>query len=233
LPHIFYASRVDGETVVFDEEEVHHLRVVRAEPGEVVEASDGKGKVYRVRLCEIKKRLALGKVLEIKEARPQLIPQVIAFVGASRWQRMRLVVEKGVELGVVAFAVYKGDLSYPGGGKEDKEKYLRTAIEAMKQSGNVWLPSISFFSSLEEALEQTRFTVLLVADMKGDDPSKVLLKSSTQPIAVVIGPQEGLSQREKDLLKARGAIFLKLSDNILRMETAFIVLVALILHSVR
>jgi len=226
-------SRVDGETVVFDDDEVHHLRVVRAEPGEVVEASDGKGKVYRVRLREIRKRLAFGEVLEVKEVRPRVMPQVIAFVGASRWQRMRLVVEKGVELGIEALAVYKGDLSYPGGGKEDTEKYLRTAIEAMKQSRNVWLPSISFFSSLDEALEQTSFTVLLVADMKGDNPSKVPLKSSTQPIAVVIGPQEGLSQREKDLLKARGAIFLKLSDNILRMETAFIVLTALVLHSAR
>lgn len=233
MPHIFYVNEISGDTAFFDEEETHHFRVVRAVPGDIIEATDGKGRIYRIELVELKKRWTRGRIVEIarKEAPPK--PEVTALVGASRWQRMKFVVEKSVELGVRSLVVFKGDLSHPGSEKEELDKYRRTAIEAMKQSRNIWLPKIIFYPNLEEALQKTTYKSLIVADMIGEKPFQKLCAGLAQPVAAVVGPQEGFSEKEKELLKNLGALFLNLSQNILRMETAFIVLVAFAMNSVR
>ncbi len=215
MPNIFF-GRAKGGMMEFDEHESEHLRVVRVEEGQKVEVTDGNGIIYKVILRSIGKKKSYGDIVEAHrvETPPKNLLKI--YVGSSSWERLRFAVEKAVELGADEIIVYKGDKS-----KRDytkKRKKLEVIIrDSSKQCKRILFPKLRLSSSIKNAVEYEKAR-LFVLDQSGTRFEEIKLNLE-ESYAIVVGPETGFSESEKEFLKKR-AILVSLGRRILRFETA-------------
>ncbi len=199
------------------EGEGHHLRVRRAREGDPVELRDGHGLTGRGRLVQAGGEWEVE--IEGVDRRPAPAPLVLA-VGAGDRERFAWVVEKAVELGVTAVVpLYTerttGVASQVRPGHLDRLR--RQALEAVKQSGNAWACAVEEPASLAEFLTRPTEGERWLADPAGAPPPATLPQS---PCTVLIGPEGGLTDEERDAAAGAGFHAVSLGPHILRMETA-------------
>lgn len=161
-------------------------------------------------------------------------------VAMPKGPRADYLVEKSTELGVAALWPILAERSVvrPGPGRVDK--WRRVAIEAARQSGQVWLPKIATPRPLENVLAPLdTFESALVASLEdafgraGGRPPPPLLTTlerlgSSRSLIAVIGPEGGWTTDEVHALRAHGAVPVSLGHSILRVETASLFVAAVV-----
>lgn len=213
----FYTPHLQ-DSIHLKEEEHHHLsRVMRVGEGEMVELIDGKGSLAQARVVKIQKS-ETHLTLETVEHFPAPLLQIHLAIPLMRPSKLEWIIEKGTELGADHFLFYLADRSEKTGNIVQHLDRMRTiTIAATKQSGRLYLPGFDIVDSLQDALK-TEMTILY-----GDtDPQAPWIEPSKEPTLFVSGPEAGFSDAEKAFLKERTK-GIKLSENILRAETAPIV----------
>ena len=224
VPEIDSAAR----TIPLPASESHHLRVRRVTDGEAVEALDGRGLVAEGVLH------VNGKEWEIAVERVRETPEPISvkvLVGAGDRERFAWLVEKATELGATEIVPLVTDRTggvASGLREEHREKLERRAVEALKQCGGSWLPRIHPATPLADALGATRAPVRWLADPSGTRPGAI---QSDDAAAVIIGPEGGFTDRERDRVVAAGFVPIRLGARTLRFETAAIAALALLVSS--
>jgi 16S rRNA (uracil1498-N3)-methyltransferase len=96
--------------------------------------------------------------------------------------------------------------------------WRRVAVAATEPCGRTRVPEVrptlGFMSWLAVPVETPRWILDPAAEplaARGDAPS---------PLEILVGPEGGFSERERELLAARGAIGVSLGPRVLRAETA-------------
>jgi 16S rRNA (uracil1498-N3)-methyltransferase len=206
-----------GQRVSLDEHEVHHLRVRRAKDRESVEVLDGAGLLGTGRLVQAGRQWMVEIRTAEQRKRP---PELRLAVAAGDRERFSWMVEKAVELGVTAIVPLETARS-AGVATRLKDVHLRrlrrTALEAIKQCGAVWAPSV------EEPVTLAEFarTPLAGIGWLGDSAGKPAPPSlDDRPVTAVIGPEGGLTDGEHASLVAAGYTPVALGPHTLRFETA-------------
>ncbi len=204
------------------EEEFHHaVRVLRLRPGQEVRLVDGQGRAYRARLSRVDLRRAVAE-LELLEPLPANEPRqwVTLAVAVSRGDRMDFLVEKAVELGIgrLVPVVFRRSVRIQAG---RWSRWQRIARSAVKQSGRARVPEVLPPRSLEDFLADLtgpgqRWVFHPEAPPWGEAP----LPDARQPQVLVVGPEGGLVPEELDLLRHHGFQVRSLGARILRVETA-------------
>jgi 16S rRNA (uracil1498-N3)-methyltransferase len=97
------------------------------------------------------------------------------------------------------------------------EKLRRQALETLKQSGSAWAMSISDPTPLDRFLADPPAVDGWLADASGNAPPSSL---SPQPVTVVIGPEGGFTDSEREAIVAAGYRPMRLGAHTLRFETA-------------
>ncbi|HPA94160.1 MAG TPA: RsmE family RNA methyltransferase, partial [Petrotogaceae bacterium] len=97
MPNVFLLDSFNGEYACLNEEECAHLRSVRVRENEVINVTDGKGKLFECIVIKINKKTADLKILKIKNIHCSFLPEINLFIGASKWDRMQILIEKAVE----------------------------------------------------------------------------------------------------------------------------------------
>ena len=106
--------------------------------------------------------------------------------------------------------------------KVNENRLNKIITEASEQSNRLTLPSIEKIQKLEKFLEHNKNINLIFGDLNTEN-KKIELEDLSKPICVLIGPEGDFSEKEKiNILKFKGVQSIKLSDNILRSETAVI-----------
>jgi 16S rRNA (uracil1498-N3)-methyltransferase len=122
-----------------------------------------------------------------------------------------------VELGVDEIIVFRGDHSEKGNVRLDRLE--STALSAMKQSLRVFLPKVSFAESLADVIESyEQAGAIIYADETLEQ--KVSQSHLDSNLMLVVGPEGGFSESERNVLKNRGGVPYSLGDKRLRTETA-------------
>jgi 16S rRNA (uracil1498-N3)-methyltransferase len=210
-------SAVVGTRASVDESEAHHLRVRRAREDEGVEVLDGSGLTGTGRLV----RVGSDWMVEIQSAERQPAqPQLTLAVAAGDRERFTWMAEKAVELGVSAIipletartAGVATRLRHAHG-----VKLRRVVLEATKQCGAVWAPTVEPLLALEEFLAQPIQGTGWLADQTGGLPPASL---DSTPLTAVIGPEGGFIAAERAALVSAGYRPVTLGANTLRFETA-------------
>lgn len=223
-----------GDIVSLEGDEFHHLvHATRKRAGETLELINGKGILAEGILSEIKKNTAYISITSVN-AEEKKVPRVILIQAIPRMNRLDTIIEKATELGAASIYLFAGEHS------ERKDlsaatsfRLTKIAQSAIKQSGHLYLPEITVFPSLKECLSLE--CSLFFGDIDPDAPLMIdaLLDCRVNaPIAIVIGPESGLSASEEELLKAKGAIGVKLAEAILRTDTAPIVALGIIAQAI-
>jgi len=219
------------------EEESHHLiRVLRKKEGEKIKLIDGKGKEYEGEIVEIikkgkkiKVRVKLLKIL--REENPSLI-KIVAFIPLLKGDKTEFLIEKGVELGINEFIPFQSDYSVVKASSKLEERLKIKSINALKQSGRLYLPEIKSPVILRNFLSENPFpsSLKIVAlPEKGIFLEKLIEKLiNSKEIVLISGPEGGFSKEEEKLLKEKNFVPLFLSPYILKAETASLSLMSFV-----
>jgi 16S rRNA (uracil1498-N3)-methyltransferase len=224
----FYCTpkKIFQDFLEIDGEEFSHLvHVMRKKTGDEIRVVDGLGTAYDVRLEEIKKKTASGKILNAHKNHNEPAISVSLAVGILKNpSKFDFLVEKTTELGIKEIIPLLTERTIPTHAKIDR--WQKLALAAMKQSGRSYLPQIQELTSLDVILNnKATFDLKLVAHEKAKslNPFKQIKKQNTQSVLIIVGPEGGLSEDEFERCLASGYTPLYLGERRLRTETAAIV----------
>jgi len=156
----------------------------------------------------------------------ELSLKITLAVAFPKAHRQGVMIEKCTELGVAAIWPIVTSHSVVKPTSSSIEKWSRRAVEAAKQSGRTWVPQIELPKTFDQCLEQhDPFDVVVLLDIDATEPTlPSLLKSceADSSILILIGPEGGWTQDERDKAIARGYVRSTISPTVLRTETAAI-----------
>ena len=223
--------QIHDKVVRIEGSDVNHIKnVLRVKVGEELSVSNGvDGKEYRCGIVSMDEECITCELRFVKEDGVELPSQVYLFQGLPKADKMELIIQKAVELGVHAVVpvaakrcVVKLD------DKKAKSKITRwqgIAEAAAKQSKRRIVPEVLEVMSFKEALAYIQeFEVKLIPYELAEDMTKTKeIIGQLQPeqrIAIFIGPEGGFEEAEVTLAMEKGVEPITLGKRILRTETA-------------
>ena len=235
-------SQIQGKRIVITGGDVNHIKnVLRMKIGEEIAVSNGEdGKEYRCGIEAFSEDEVICGLRFIKEDGVELPSKIALFQGLPKADKMELIVQKAVELGVgEIIPVAAGRSIVKLDEKKAKAKVSRwqgIAEVAAKQSRRGVIPKISEVMSIKEAAAYAdSMDVKLIPYELAEDMAKTKeIISGIRPgesVAVFIGPEGGFEEKEIAAAMERGFLPVTLGKRILRTETAgFTVLAWLMYH---
>lgn len=226
----FYAPGAWSTRVELEESAAHHATVKRLAVGDPVRLTSGDGRRIHGTIVELGKRRLVVEcdVASIDVSPPQ--PRVELWAPVGDRDRMLLLAEKAVELGVSAWrsVVYKRSRSVTPRGEGDafREKLRLRMIAALEQSGGAWLSELLVEAEAPVVIPTWTEGHAILLDPGGQPLREVLAESHT-PLVLALGPEGGLDPSERAAFAESGWRTASLGDNILRFETAGIAGLAL------
>ena len=207
IPHVYLPPPWQGQQLELGVQTAHHLRnVLRLGDGAVVSYTDGRGRRGEGTI----EGATVHRGDETSEA-PPIARLTLAVAPPRSTDRARFLVEKLAELGVDQLIWLKTEHTVGRPPRIDKARAW--AREALEQSRGAWMMHVDESMVNIDDLGGT----VLVAD-PGGRPATPIVADAT----LVIGPEGGLDPGEC------AGIPVRLSDRILRVETAAIVGAALL-----
>lgn len=233
--------QIHDKTVRIEGGDVNHIKnVLRMKVGEELSVSNGvDGREYRCGIVSMDEESIICELRFVKEDGVELPSQVYLFQGLPKADKMELIIQKAVELGVHAVVpvaakrcVVKLD------DKKAKSKLVRwqgIAEAAAKQSKRRIVPEIMDVMSFREAITYIQdFEVKLIPYELAEDMSKTKeIISNLQPglrVAIFIGPEGGFEEAEVQLAMENGVEPITLGKRILRTETAGFTILSWIMY---
>ena len=226
--HRFYADdtpAADG-LVRLGEEDAHHAsRVLRMKPGDAAEVFM-HGKRFFAEIASMEGAVTLRLLDELPSTEARL--RVTLYQGLPKAEKMELIVQKAVELGAAAVVPVSMSrcvvqLNQKDGAKK-QERWQRIAREACKQSGRCLQMQVEApisFKELVRRLPGHEAAIVPWEDARGYSLPRLReeLPNLTE-LAVVIGPEGGMSQEEVAQMRSALCRPVTLGPRILRTETA-------------
>jgi 16S rRNA (uracil1498-N3)-methyltransferase len=224
--------------VRFDAREAHHLgHVLRLGPGALLEATDGTGRHFTVRLEQLAPAEAWGTVLG--EGGPDgESPCAITLAQAIlKGERMSWLVQKATELGITRLIPVETERVIARTPAERssgrRARWERIAREAVKQCRRTVVPVIEAPRPWAAAVAETaQHDVAWLLREEGGVPAGLAAREAGAPrrLLLLVGPEGGFTAAEAALAEAAGARAVSLGPRILRAESAGLVAVALGQH---
>ncbi len=232
---------IPDRRVIILGEDVNHIRnVLRMRPGEEITVRDGRdGREYRCGILSVEEAEVLCELRFIKEDAVELPAEVYLFQGLPKADKMELIIQKAVELGVhqvipvaASRCVVKLDEKKAAA---RRARWQGIAQAAAKQSKRAIVPEVTEVSSFARAVEKaSQMDVALIPYELAEDMArtKELLEGLRpgQRVAVFIGPEGGFSQEEIGFAQEKGVLPITLGKRILRTETAGLVVLSWLMY---
>ena len=240
------SNQIDTENnlIFINGEDVNHiknvLRCVIGEHIEICEKSDTPSK-YVVEIKEISNTEIVCKIVEqvTKDNEPNV--KIHIFQGLPKSEKMELIIQKCTELGVQTFnPVDMHRCVVKISGKDEDKKIARwqkIAEVAAKQSCRDIIPKVERKISVKQfASKCDEFDLVLVAYENEDniflknELKKIKENNQKLNIAILIGPEGGITEEEIEIMKNANANIVSLGNRILRTETVAMVISGIILY---
>lgn len=241
MHHFFVTPEQVKENMIFIEgSDVNHIKnVLRMKAGEELEVSDGEKRKY---LCEIDNMSSEEVCLLIKEelkVETELPSKLYLFQGLPKSDKMELIVQKAVELGVyeiVPVATKRAVVKLDDKKAAKKvERWQAIAEGGAKQSGRNVIPEVKNVMSFKEAVAYAKeLDVVLVPYelAEGMNETKEIISNIKpgQSVGVFIGPEGGFETSEVEHAMENGAKAITLGRRILRTETAGLTTLSILMY---
>lgn len=244
MPRFFVKTEQirEKEITIIGEDVKHIKNVLRKQIGDNIEICNQEtGYAYKCEIAEIEEQEIRSNIIEEIISSEDKI-KVDIYQGLPKADKMELIIQKSIELGANAIipvemkrCVVKLDSK-----TEDKkiERWQKIAESAAKQSGRSIVPEIRRMIKVEDItkLRNEYDTVIVCYENEKEHYIKqelLKLKELNKQelrIAVVIGPEGGLEEKDVEYLKKNGAIIVTLGNRILRTETVALSLLSIIMY---
>tara|TARA_Y100000588_G_C14278188_1_gene935526 strand:- start:6450 stop:7175 length:726 start_codon:yes stop_codon:yes gene_type:complete len=209
------------ERVALTTFESHHLVTTnRARNGDVVVAFNGLGLEWDTLLEKDDRKEAI-LVRKQTRAHPKPSRQVILAIALVKGKTFDLILRQATELGVIGIQPIetKRTQIHLKNPEAKVEKWKAQLVEACKQSGNPWLPTIREPVPLSDFLNDSSGNSSIVASLEDTTTPWNELRLS-ESVTLFVGPEGDFSNTEYDYLRKKGVQAVSLGSNVLRTETA-------------
>lgn len=234
-----YQIREEEQQIILTGTDVNHMKnVLRMHTGEDVWISDGSEKEYHCTIENFREDEAILHIVHVQKSDYELPSRIYLFQGLPKSDKMELIIQKAVELGVYEIvpvatkrAVVKLDP------KKEEKKRLRwqsIAESAAKQAGRALIPQIATCITFEKALRMCNgLDAALIPYEKAEGMQhardQVRALHGKHSIGIFIGPEGGFEESEIEAARAAGAIPITLGHRILRTETAGLTMLSILM----
>jgi 16S rRNA (uracil1498-N3)-methyltransferase len=229
----------NGLAELHGEEARHLTRVLRVEPGQQYEISDNQA-AYLAEIAEARGERVLFRIIEAIPA-PRPVATITLLASIIKFDRFEWIVEKSTELGVeriVPVAATRTEKGLFDASSKRTERWLRIARESSQQSRRVRMPAILPAVRFDRAIaESAEYRCFLDEGFQGEVQAPPLLatlpaqRTAADRIAVLLGPEGGWTDAERQLAAASGWLAASLGPQILRAETAGVAALAILANA--
>lgn len=234
-------EQIQGKDIYITGNDVNHIKnVLRMKIGEEIAVSNGQdGKEYRCGIVEMDENSVHLELRFVKEDGLELPVRVHLFQGLPKSDKMELIIQKMVELGVyevIPVATRRCVVKLDEKKAVSKiQRWQQIAEAAAKQSKRRIVPRVSGVMTFAEALQYASQMDLLMIPYElaqGMGKTRELLEriKPGQDIAVFIGPEGGFEEEEVKKAGEIGAQAITLGKRILRTETAGMTVMSWIMY---
>ena len=235
--HRFYISpeNWDPRALILRDNEVHHARdVLRMKRGDRVVVFNGRGREITAEILDLARDEVHLRKLQENETQP-LRCRITLGQAIPKGKNMDLIVQKAVEIGAAEIAPLVSERTIVDldakEAEQKREKWQQIAIEAAKQCGQNWVPTVQaprklkeffsepithdirFIGSLQPDALHLKHVLSEYRERHGDRPQTVLM---------MVGPEGDFTPAELALAKSQACQPITLGPIILRVETAAI-----------
>ena len=210
----------EGQTIPLTKEQAHYLfGVMRMAVGDPVLVFNGRDGEWRCAVTVANKRN--GELVCEAQTKPlQMPPDLWLCFAPIKKARTDFIVEKAAEMGAARIVPVNTDFTNSERIRQDRLQ--AHAVEAAEQCGGTYVPEVSDLVKLDRLLaEWPEGRQLMFCDEAEVGSAKRQATSEGGPWAILIGPEGGFSEAERDRLKALPfAHVVSLGPRILRADTA-------------
>ena len=210
----------------------HHLReVLRAQVGDSIELFDGVGRWAKATVVTVDRSAVDVAIEERHDEAPSGLRQVEIALSIPRGKRFDQVLEHGCELGVGIISPIVFERSPPHAKSDRRDRWRRTCIAACGQCGRCTLPQLGAPQSLDEWLAQLEDSNCERWVAQPGGTWQASNEPTQAPALLVVGPEGGFVDHEVDALRQAGFQSLGIGPHVLRIETAALAGLSLLLHA--
>lgn len=241
MSHFFITSdQVSGNSVRIIGDDVNHMKnVLRMRTGEAFTAADENGIFYHCEVDTLEKQEITAKILWKEQGASELSSKIYLFQGLPKSDKMELIIQKAVELGVYAIvpvATKRAVVKLDAKKEASKRKRWQSIAEgAAKQSGRMLIPQIMEVKSFADALQMAKeldINVIPYECARGMDATREIFGGirPRMSIGIFIGPEGGFEESEVEQAKALEVKPVTLGRRILRTETAGLTTLSILMY---
>lgn len=233
MPRFFIGEPVVGTFRLVGEDAAHIAKSLRMRLGEtLILCHDGVD--YICKIVDFEKNSVLVELVSVQSCEAEPKVAVTLFQGLPKGDKMDLIVQKAVEVGVCAIVptLTRRCVSRPDEKTLQKkvQRWQKIALEAAKQSGRGIVPKVLDVQDFSQTvtLSAQKEQAILFYEADGV-PLKSILQQP-KSVSIFIGPEGGFEEEEVKLALESGVNICSLGHRILRTETAAIVASALTVY---
>jgi len=234
-------SQIQGKKIIITGSDVNHIKnVLRMKTGEEIAVKNGvDGREYRCGIEAFTQDQVVCSLHFIREEGVELPSEIYLFQGIPKADKMELIVQKAVELGVfeiIPVAVKRCVVKLDGRKAQAKvSRWQGIAEAAAKQCKRGRIPTVRPPMAMEEAVayaQKTDVRLLPYELAKGMSHTREIIEAVRpgQSVSVFIGPEGGFEESEVETALAAGIEPVTLGKRILRTETAGLVVLSWLMY---
>lgn len=247
MPKFFVTEeQINNNRITIKGQDVKHIKnVLRKKPGDQLTICNNEQSLnYLCEITNIEDETISCSIIEKLENNVESNIKVTIFQGLPKADKMELVIQKSVELGVFDITPVEMKRCVVKLNEKDKNKKIdrwqKISEVASKQSGRNIIPKINQIINIKEICNlYEEYDILLVAyeneekNTLKEELNKIKAQIQRQDqikIGVLIGPEGGIAPEEIELLNKIGAKIITLGKRILRTETVALNVLSIIMY---
>ena len=212
----------EGIDIIIEGQQTHYLKnVMRLNVGSRFFVFNGKDGEFGAEIINLKTNKIFCKCIE-KTKNQTVEPDLWLLFSVVKKERIYFIIEKGTELGVTKFfpiltnRTQMKSINY--------EKLKSYCIESSEQTERLSIPKIRPLEKLKTLLlNWPNDRLILFCDENGAPPIMDVIYKISVPIAILIGPEGGFSDDERNFLTNLDFVLsVSLGPRVLRSDTAAI-----------
>lgn len=245
MPKFFVTTnQINEGTITIQNGDVNHIKnVLRAKIDDEIDICDcNTSKNYICKIEEIKEKSISCKIVQEVSSDVESEIKVSIFQGLPKADKMELVIQKAVELGVYDITPIQMKRCVVKLNDKDKikkiQRWQKISEVAAKQSGRDIIPDINHILNINEVCEKFKeYDLVLVAyenekinSLKQELKKIQKNKDEEIKIAIIIGPEGGIDKEEIEKFQENNAKIITLGNRILRTETVALNMLSIIMY---
>lgn len=245
MPKFFVnQTQLKNKKIFIEGQDVKHIKnVLRMKVGEHIDVCNvDVTQNYECEIEEINNENIICKIIKERENDSESKVKITIFQGLPKADKMELVIQKSVELGVyniVPVAMKRCVVKLDSKDVRKKvERWQKISEVAAKQCGRDIIPKVSEVVKIDDICKMMdSYDKIIVAyenekdnTLKNEIQKIRMLDKEEIKIGVLIGPEGGIDEKEIEILKSAGGNIVTLGKRILRTETVALNVLSILLY---